>query len=168
MEKPESIKSNLFCIAAALLIVFLIPSQISDKVTADILGPRFIPYLGCGIVLVPNILQMVQKMIRNTKISKNVADHGEKADRPGLAETVRALVSRYGIMILTLIMAFAATWLINLLGYVPTYCLLCTGMLASFKEKRWYFYLITYVLVFLIYLGFTKFLYVPLPSLFKR
>ena len=73
--------------------------------------------------------------------------------------------SKYGIMILTLIMAFAATYIIEYLGYVITYCLLCTGMLACFKEKRWYFYLITYVLVVLIYFGFTKFLYVPLPSI---
>ena len=39
-------------------------------------------------------------------------------------------------------------------------------MLLTFKEKRWYFYVITYALVAMVYIGFTKFLYVPLPSLF--
>lgn len=165
MDKPAPIKSNLFCIAAALIIVFLIPSQISDKVTADILGPRFIPYLGCGIVIVPNVIQLIQKLIANSKIQKNEVDGQGNKEKAAFADSVKAVISKYGIMILTLIMAFAATYIIEYLGYVITYCLLCTGMLACFKEKRWYFYLITYVLVVLIYFGFTKFLYVPLPSI---
>ena len=63
-------------------------------------------------------------------------------------------------------MAFTATFVVKYLGYVVTYCLLCAGMLLLFREKRWYYYLITFALVAAVYIGFTRFLYVPLPSLF--
>lgn len=63
-------------------------------------------------------------------------------------------------------LAFLATFVINSVGYVVTYSLLTCAMLLLFRERRWYFYLISVVLVMLVFLFFTKFLYVPLPSPF--
>lgn len=166
MTKPTSIKTNILMIAIALVIVLIIPSQIDGRQLADSLGPRFVPYLGCVIVIFSNGLQLVLRLIENSKIRKRSDYAEEQKEKVPFKTAAAAFFKKYGIVIITLAMAFAATFIVNYLGYILTYCLLCTGMLLTFKEKRWYFYAITYALVAMVYIGFTKFLYVPLPSLF--
>jgi Ca2+/H+ antiporter len=165
MAKPTSIKTNILMIAIALIIALIIPSQVDGSQIADSLGARFIPYFGCGIVIVSNGVQLAIRLVKNSKIRKKEGYEEEKKEKTPFKESAAAFIKKYGIVIITLAMAFAATFIIEYLGYILTCCLLCTGMLLTFKEKRWYFYVITYALVALVYIGFSKFLYVPLPSL---
>ena len=154
-------------IALAILMILIIPAQIDNSVQADRLGPRFVPYAACALVLLPNLLQMCMKMLRNQKArNAGAAETASGEARPPFGEACRRLVRQYWALAAVIVMAFAATFVVEYLGYVITYCLLCAGMLLLFREKRWYYYLIVFTLVAAVYIGFTKFLYVPLPSLF--
>lgn len=165
--KKESITSNLFMIAVAVLMILIIPSQIDNSVQADRLGPRFVPYAASALVLLPNLLQMGMKLMRNKKArAAGTLEEPSGETKPTFGEICRRLVKQYWTLVAVMVMAFAATFVVDYLGYVITYCLLCAGMLLIFREKRWYFYLITFALVAVVYIGFSKFLYVPLPSIF--
>ena len=163
-KKELSIKSNIFMMAIAVVIALIIPSQIDGGKIADSLGARFVPYLGCGIVFVPNAFQLVYRLIRGAKW-KNAGSAPAAGDKPSVKAVVADFWGGYGKLVLVLAMAFVAAFSVEKLGYILTYCLLCGGMLLTFREKRWYFYLISFILVVLVYIGFTKFLYVPLPTL---
>lgn len=163
-KKHNSINTNLFMIAVAILIFLVIPSQVDGSKLSDSLGARFVPYLGSGLVLIPNVIQLIYKLMSRKKeeVEKNVSSKTEKRSAKELAQS---LWSRYDVMTVTLAAVFAASFAMEKIGYIICCCLLCTLMLAMFKEKRWYYYLITYVLVVIVFIGFTKFLYVPLPTL---
>lgn len=165
--KKESITSNIFMIAVAVLIILIIPAQIDNSVQADRLGPRFVPYAACALVLLPNLLQLCMKVLRNKRAQDAgmlEAPSGEA--KPPLGERCKRLVKQYWVLAAVMAMAFAATFIVEYLGYIVTYCALCAGMLLLFRERHWYYYLISFVLVAVVFIGFTRFLYVPLPSIF--
>ncbi len=163
--KKDSITSNIFMIAVAALIIFIIPAQIDNSVQADRLGPRFVPYAACALVLLPNLLQLCVKILRNRRAgSPGTPEAPSEEATPSPAP--RRLTEQYWRLAAVMAMAFAATVIVEYLGYVITYCLLCAGMLLLFRERRRHYYLIAFTLVAAVYIGFTKFLYVPLPSIF--
>lgn len=165
--KKESITPNIFMIAVSILIILIIPGQIDNSVQADRLGPRFVPYAACALVLLPNLLQMCTKALRNKRArDAGTPEPSSGAAKPPFGGICQRLVRQYWVLAAVMAMAFTATFVVKYLGYVVTYCLLCAGMLLLFREKRWYHYLITFALVAAVYIGFTRFLYVPLPSLF--
>ena len=164
--KKESITSNIFMIAVAILMILIIPAQIDNSVQADRLGPRFVPYAACALVLLPNLLQLCMKVLRNKRAqSAGTLETPSGEARPTPGELCRRLVKQYWVLAAVMVMAFAATFAVEYLGYVVTYCALCAGMLLLFRERRWYYYLIAFALVAVVYIGFTRFLYVPLPSI---
>lgn len=165
-NKNYSVKSNIFMILVSIAIILIIPSQIDGREIADSLGARFVPYLGCYIVLIPNVIQLLLKLIYRGKKKSAGAEAGAAAEKKSFAETVASVWKDYSSLVIVLALAFLAAFVVEKTGYILTYCLLCIGVLLVFKEKRWYFYVISCVLVVLVYIGFTKFLYVPLPTLF--
>lgn len=160
------IGGNIFLIVIAGVILLVIPFQIDGRQVADSLGARAFPYIATALVLIPNLLQLMKKIIENRRVEQEGAAQTVKTAQRPLAVKVKEYIAKYWILVTVMALAFLATFVINSVGYVVTYSLLTCAMLLLFREKRWYFYLISVVLVMLVFLFFTKFLYVPLPSPF--
>lgn len=163
--KKQPITANIFMIVIGVIMLLLIPSLIDNSTTTDLLGPRFVPQMSCCLIIFPNLLQMLNKLKANRQCSQEEGA-AEMAEKIPLSERLKTTFNQYGILVVVMALAFAATFVIEYLGYIITYCLLCAAMLLLFREKRWYFYLIAFALVAVVYIGFTRFLYVPLPSIF--
>lgn len=165
-KTKRPIGGNIFLIAVACIVMAIIPFQIDGRQVADSLGARAFPCIATALVLIPNLLQLVKKTAENRKAEpKRAAEEAQTAPVP-FAETVKKYVGQYWVLVTVMALAFLATFVIDYIGYVVTYSLLTSVMLLLFREKRWYFYLISIALVTLVFLFFTKFLYVPLPSPF--
>ena len=160
------IGGNIFLIVIAGVILLVIPFQIDGRQVADSLGARAFPYIATALVLIPNLLQLMKKIIENRRMKQEGAAQTVKTAQRPLAVKVKEYIAKYWILVTVMALAFLATFVINSVGYVVTYSLLTCAMLLLFRERRWYFYLISVVLVMLVFLFFTKFLYVPLPSPF--
>ncbi|SFP37429.1 Tripartite tricarboxylate transporter TctB family protein [Oscillibacter sp. PC13] len=163
--KKQPITANILMICIAVVMLLLIPSLIDNSATTDLLGPRFVPQMACCLILLPNLLQLINKLVSNRKLSQEVQAPTQTAKTP-LPEFFKNVFKKYWTLVVVMALAFAATFVVDYLGYIITYCLLCAVMLLLFREKRWYFYLISFALVIAVYFGFSRFLYVPLPSIF--
>lgn len=160
------IGGNIFLILVTCVILVLIPLQIDGRQVADSLGARAFPYIAAFLVLIPNLLQMIKKIVENRKIVQAASDEESVASSVPFLDTLKNYVQKYWALTAVMALAFLATFIIDYIGYVITYGLLTCLMLLIFREKRWYFYVISVALVILIFLFFTRFLYVPLPSPF--
>lgn len=163
--KKQPITANILMICIGIIMLIMIPSLIDNSTTTDLLGPRFVPQMSCCLMIFPNLLQMLNKLKANRQCGQETKT-SSIAEKVSISELLQSTFKKYGILVVVMALAFAATFVIEYLGYIITYCLLCAAMLLLFHEKRWYFYLISFVLVAVVYIGFTRFLYVPLPSIF--
>ena len=164
MKKKESIQQNVFFICVACVIAILIPFQIDGRQVADALGARFFPALATALVLIPNVIQLVSKLIRNSKAkAAGQLETVEKASNVKLGDRVNDLVKKYWLVAAVAVLAMLTTFAIDYIGYIVTYSVMTCFFLVLFKEKRWYFYAISIVLVILVYLFFSMALNVPLP-----
>lgn len=160
MEQRKSVKGNLFFLAVGLFILILIPFQITSLKVADTAGPRFFPYCAITIIMLPNAIQLICRLLSNQRAKR--AGILAKSEE-GTVIAVSGLLAKYKIVITVMLIALLSTFIVDFAGYCVTYSAMVSIFLAIFNEKRWYFYAISIALVLLVYLMFTKFLYVPLP-----
>ena len=163
MKKKESIGQNIFFICVGCIIAILIPFQIDGRQVADALGARFFPALATALVLISNGAQLVCKLMRNAKAkAAGQLAPEEKKIHVSAGEQLRALAKKYWLVAAVFLLAMLSTFVIDYIGFIVTYCVMCCVFLALFKEKRWYFYAITIALVVAVYLFFSMALNVPL------
>lgn len=159
-KKKIDLYCNIFLLAVGGLIFALIPSQITADKVSDFLGPRFFIYCSASILAFANAVGLIRNLVALRKERLSASSVPESSAAPG---TPQNSIMDYGILVIIMALLFLTTFVINFIGYIPTYIALAVAILALFREKKWHFYVISAALVVLIYFLFKNFLFVPLP-----
>ncbi len=151
-DYKKNILAGILFILFGLALLLYIPNSINDD-GMSILGPRAFPNLiAYGIILLSLSLLI-------TNIYKLFSDKKKETKTKDSNTTV---LDEVRVLLLTLIMLlYVLTF--EPLGYFISTFISSTLILALFKVKKWYLYAIIYTIAGLIYLAFTKLLFVILP-----
>lgn len=151
--------SGIVFLILGIAVLICVPLTIQDPQLSSV-GPRFFPnFIGWSMVVISAAL-LIQTMVKQKKaglsltIFSSKKQGGEEATIARRNE-LRAAASA-GIMLL-----YAA--LFDQIGYFPSTLLCMTAMLALFKVKHIWSYVICYGVAVVIWAGFTFLLSVRLP-----
>ncbi len=149
----EIISGGIFAIISAILW-FLIPSQIQTA-EKSVINATTVPQIAIGGLFVFSVCLFIQG-IRLPK--KTVSINKEAFSSIGFRKELRTLI--FALMLILYGILF------GIIGYILDTILLVVGILMFYKSKKWLYYVIAIVTVFIIYGVFTYFLNVNLPNLF--
>ena len=137
----EIISGGIFAIISAILW-FLIPSQIQTA-EKSVINATTVPQIAIGGLFVFSVCLLINK---------------EAFSSIGCRKELRTLI--FALMLI------AYGVLFGIIGYILDTVLLVVSILMFYKSKKWLYYVIAIVTVFIIYGVFTYFLNVNLPNLF--
>jgi amino acid transporter len=129
----------------SLVVWLLIPTQIMSKGSYTIVNAQFVPKLVTVLIFAFSIILIIQSLVFK---KDNYAElHFKKEFR------------------LILFFLFLLTYLIlmNVIGFLIASLVFCTATLFYLRSRNWKHYVSTYIIVFILFLIFTKVLSVPLP-----
>lgn len=149
--QKNMVSSLVFAVLGAALLI-VIPASV-DIGTMSAVGPRAFPYF---IAICMIILSVVLAAVTYWENRKNDAkmEHTKSASGEGKNE-LRAL------MLVAIVLLYILTF--DILGYFGSTFIAATLMLLLFRSRNIKHYLIVYGSAMVIYLAFTKLLYVMLP-----
>lgn len=140
----------IFAIIFAIIVFFIIPSQIKDT-GVSFTGPRFYPYFLTVSILVLGIISII------VDLSKR--DKKESASKSGF--------NKYAFMrvLLSFIILIAWVYILPILGFVISTVLLTIGLTFIIEKRKLYQVLIVSILfTVVIYFIFRTGLKIPLPK----
>ena len=149
----EILAGAIFTIVAAILFL-LIPTQI-QTIEKSAINAKTIPSIALGGLFICSVLLFIQGFFKEKKevvINKYLfkTESAKKEIRTCIFALILIL---YGIFF-------------NILGYIIDTILLVSVILIYYHCKKWLYYAIAIVTVFIVYLVFTNVLNVNLPTLF--
>lgn len=152
----EIIAGTVFTILGVILWLF-IPTQVKTLEKSAINAQTF-PKIAIGGLIIFSALLLIQGLI-----------FGEKKVATFSKETFRTEKFRKEMKsILYALILIAYCFLVVPLGYVISSLILVTAILAFYGTKKWWYYAIPVVMIFIIYFvfGYTLHVSLPLPKIF--
>ncbi|MDD3172348.1 MAG: tripartite tricarboxylate transporter TctB family protein [Herbinix sp.] len=143
-----------------IVLLFAIPFTIQQG-NLSAVGPRAFPnFIGYTMVFLSGahlVITFISNKLSSKKTNEkdDVIKNGKECSSQGLKDEIRVIV--LGIIMLLYVLTFEN------LGFFASTFIASTLSLILFKVHKWYHYLAVYGSITLIYLGFTKLLFVMLP-----
>ncbi|MDO4788544.1 MAG: tripartite tricarboxylate transporter TctB family protein [Johnsonella sp.] len=149
----EMISGGIFALLAALMWV-LTPGQI-QTLEKSAINARTVPQIAIAGLFIFSTALFIQGLRRPKKVL--VLDKS-LWESPNFKKEMRTLI--FALMLLVYGILF------NIIGYIADTILLVVGILFYYRCKKWLYYAIAVVTVFIVYAVFTYMLNVNLPGLF--
>lgn len=153
-------------LAAAVALWFLIDVGVSESSTfsgnSPMLTSRFFPRFTACLLGLSSLACLAGSVLNIRARRKAEQPEDAEAADANLAPEDNTLWSEFRVLgLLGLFVLFGLMF--HPLGYLYSSIIVCTLTLALLKCKNWKYYLISWAFAGLIFLVFTRLLYVPLP-----
>ncbi len=164
-KSMKDIVGGALLLAFGLLLRVIIPIFVETEDDLAALSPDSFPLLIAWAIIVLSLLLLLTGY-RGYRREKPRAGEGSRISRSASA-SIAARLERTGEMwpILLFVIMGLYTYFLTRAGFLLTSAVCAFAMLALFRIKAWYSYLIVLVFIGLVYFVFGYFMKVPLPSM---
>lgn len=155
--------ANLFLSLLAVVLLLLLPSQVTAQQYGDFLGSRFIMRICFIGLLLINVPCMAVNGIRLLR-SKKQTDGKAEREKQGTAEKFKDALRGEWCVIAIFCLLFAAALAMKRIGFILGGLAVVNLELLLLKRSNWLSHIIVSVLVVIVYLMFRYLLHVMLPA----